>query len=321
MKVLHLLSDGLFHSGETLGAEMGISRTAVWKQVSRWRKKGMNIDVVRGRGYRWRTPVEWWTVEQLHQYMQPETRQLIADLQILQKTDSTNSVIYERLRAEGRSGVVCLAEEQTQGRGRRGREWVASLGAGFTGSIGWCFDQGVSALEGLSLAIGLSVIRALKRYGFEGAGLKWPNDIMQGEAKLGGILTELQLDGDGRCLVVVGIGLNISVPEVLERVLGRPVADISSGVGCKRLERNKLGAYVLEEALLMLASYRPGRFAELREEWCQYDVLAGRSVEIEGGGDAVRGVAHGVDSHGALQIDTDEGRQTVSSGEVTLRGI
>lgn len=321
MRVLQLLSDGLFHSGEALGVELGVSRTAIWKQISRWRKKGLNIDVVHGKGYRWRSPLEWWSAEKLLQHMQPETRRIVTDLQILQVTDSTNTVIYEQLRKNGRSGSVCLAEEQTTGRGRRGREWVSSLGSGLTGSIGWCFDQGVAALEGLSLAIGLSVVRALKRYGLEEAGLKWPNDIMLGSAKLGGILIELQVDGDGRCLVVVGIGLNIAVPGELDAQLNRPVTDVSRAIGSKVIERNRLGAYVIEEALLMLKNYRPGSFAELHEEWCRYDVLAGQSVEIEGGQETIRGKALGVDIHGALLIDTPSGMQAISSGEVSLRGI
>jgi len=321
MRVLQLLSDGQFHSGETLGVILGISRTAVWKQVARWREKGLNIDVVHGRGYRWRSPVEWWSAEILRQHMQPEAVRLISDLQTLLITDSTNTVIYEQLRKEGRPGVVCLAEEQTQGRGRRGREWVAPLGSSFTGSIGWRFDQGVAALEGLSLAIGLAVIRALNRYGLKGAGLKWPNDIMVGDAKMGGILTELQVDGDGHCLVVVGIGLNIALPESLRARLGRPITDVAGSLGEKHLDRNRLGASVLDEALLMLAGYGPGRFAELREEWCRHDVLLGREVELVGGLELIRGVALGVDAHGALLIDTDAGRRAISSGEVSLRGI
>lgn len=321
MRLLQLLSDGQFHSGETLGVDLGVSRSAVWKQVARWREKGLHIDVVHGRGYRWRTPVEWWSAATLRQHMQPDAVRLITDLQVLQLTDSTNTVIYEQLRKEGRRGVVCLAEEQTQGRGRRGREWVAPLGSSFTGSIGWRFDQGVAALEGLSLAIGLAVVRALNRYGLCAVGLKWPNDIMVGDAKMGGILTELQVDGDGHCLVVVGIGLNIAMPKSVSATLGRPVADVACSLGEKRLERNRLGAYVLDESLLMLAGYGPGRFAELREEWCRHDSLFGRAVELVGGPEPVCGTARGVDIHGALLIDTDAGRQVVSSGEVSLRGI
>lgn len=321
MQLLQLLSDGQFHSGERLGATLGVSRTAVWKQVSRWREKGLDIDVVRGRGYRWRSPIEWWSAAALRQHMRPEALRLITDLQTVRITDSTNTVIYERLHKEGRPGVICMAEEQVRGKGRRGREWVSSLGSSFTGSIGWRFDQGVAALEGLSLAIGLAVIRALTRYGMPGAGLKWPNDIMSGEAKMGGILTELQVDGDGHCLVVVGIGLNLALPESIKMQLGRPITDVASGLGVRHLERNRLGAYVLDEALLMLAAYGPGRFAELREEWCRHDVLLGREVELVGGPVPIRGVAQGVDAHGALLIDTGAGRQAISSGEVSLRGI
>lgn len=313
-----MLSDGRFHSGEQIGAALGVSRTAVWKQLSRWQERGLLIHVVPGKGYRWIDPVEWWDEGLLRCMMAAGAEGLLYSLQIEQTVPSTNTIVFDRISSERRSGIVCLAEEQTAGRGRRGRQWVAPFGAGFYCSVGWCFDQGVAALEGLSLAVGLAVARVLIDYGIAGVGLKWPNDIMCRDAKMGGILIEMQMDGDGRCFVVVGIGINLSLQADIQSIVGRSVADLQSESG-RPLERNKLGAKLLEAVLLLLKDYGQGYFASIRDEWCDLDILNGKDVELIGLAAPLVGVARGVDSHGALLIDTPNGQKTINSGEVSLR--
>lgn len=321
MQILRLMSDGRFHSGESLGRELGISRTAIWKQLKQWQQKGLLIDVVPGKGYRWRNPVEWWSENELRSHMSPAAASLLYSLQIEQSVTSTNTVVLDRLLRERRSGVVCLAEEQTEGRGRRGRQWLAPLGGGFYGSIGWFFDAGVAALEGLSLAVGLAVARALNRYGVEGVGLKWPNDIMHDDAKMGGILIEMHLDSDGGCFVVVGMGVNFAVTAEVQSEVGRKVTDVQRHLAVPRLERNRLGGAILDEVLLMLSGYGQGSFALLRDEWCRLDVLRDREVELQGVADAMTGVARGVNASGALLLDTREGQRNISSGEVSLKRL
>lgn len=316
--VLRLLSDGRFHSGEQIGAALGVSRTAVWKQLSRWQERGLPIHVVPGKGYRWVEPVEWWDESLLRCMMAPGAEGLLYSLQVEQTVASTNTVIFDRIVSERMSGIVCLAEEQTAGRGRRGRQWIAPFGAGFYCSVGWCFDEGVAALEGLSLAVGLAVARVLIDYGIGGVGLKWPNDIMCRDAKMGGILIEMQMDGDGRCLVVVGIGINLSLHAGMQDAVGRPVADLQTESG-RPLERNKLGAKLLEAVLLLLKGYGQGRFASMRDDWCRLDILNGKDVQLMGLAEPLVGIARGADSHGALLIDTPDGQRAISSGEVSLR--
>lgn len=313
-----MLSDGRFHSGEKIGAALGVSRTAVWKQLSRWQERGLLIHVVSGKGYRWIDPVEWWDEGSLRCMMASGAEGLLYSLQIEQTVTSTNTIVFDRIANERRSGIVCLAEEQTAGRGRRGRQWVAPFGAGFYCSVGWCFDEGVAALEGLSLAVGLAVARVLIDYGIEGVGLKWPNDIMCRDAKMGGILIEMQMDGDGRCFVVVGIGINLSLRADIKSIVGRSVADLQSESG-RPLERNKLGAKLLEAVLLLLKDYGQSYFASIRDEWCDLDILNGKDVQLIGLAAPLVGVARGVDSHGALLIDTPDGQKTINSGEVSLR--
>lgn len=322
MQLLHLLSDGRFHSGEVLGAALGMSRTGVWKQLRRWQQKGLVFDVVRGKGYRWSRPIEWWAEEPLRQGINQEINSLITHLQIEPTVASTNEVAMELLQRRNHSGVVCLAEEQTAGRGRRGRQWAAPLGAGFYGSIGWIFEEGVAALEGLSLATGLVVAQALEGYGVTKIGLKWPNDLMLDGAKLGGILIEMHLDTEGRCLVVIGVGINIDLPNGTAHQLNREVADVAGHFPGERIDRNRLGAKIIEAVVQLLSNYGSSSFAGLRDAWCERDILKDKVVELVGAASIeCHGIAKGVDQHGALVVETSLGIKHISSGEVSLRGI
>lgn len=322
MQLLHLMADGCFHSGQALGEELGISRAAVWKQLRRWQQRGLSFDVIPGKGYRWRNPVEWWDERALRQYIRPEINKLIGQIQIEQRVDSTNNLALDVLQSCHQSGVVCIAEEQTAGRGRRGRQWLAPLGAGFYGSIGWIFDDGVAALQGLSLAVGLAVAQALDGEIGAPVGLKWPNDLMLGGAKLGGILIEMHLDGEGRCLVVVGVGVNMMLPPGVEQQVGRKIADLSGCATKGAIQRNLIGARIIESVVALLSDYGVGAFAGMREAWCRRDVLSNMPVEVHGGsGLESVGIARGVDVHGSLIVETPAGMKYINSGEVSLRGV
>ncbi len=318
MHLIRLLADGEFHSGEELGEALGISRAAVWKQLAVWRKKGLHLDVVQGKGYRLAKAIEWWSAEKLKGFLSAEALALLCTLRIEERVVSTNDEVMALMRQSVVPGVVCLAEEQTMGRGRRGREWLSPIGGNFYGSLGWVFPAGVSVVEGLSLAVGVAVVRALQRYGVSGVGLKWPNDIMIGQEKLGGVLIELQAESDGPCLVVVGLGLNLHLPDSAYEALDRPVTDLSRHLG-RPVERNRLGALLLDELLVLLSNYPESGFAACHKEWLELDVLNGAQVEVSGLDRPVEGVARGVDTYGALRVETVAGSVMLHGGEVSLR--
>lgn len=320
MQLLQLLEDGEVHSGEALGAALGITRTAVWKQLSVLRKRGLVIEVVPGRGYRLLRPFEPWSDAALRDGLGEAARAALAILSIRDRMPSTNDEVLALLRDQGTppGAVVCLAEEQTAGRGRRGREWLSPLGGNFYGSVGWVFPGGVQVVEGLSLAVGVAVLRALRRYGVTTARLKWPNDIVVGEAKLGGVLIELLAESDGPCRVVVGLGLNLQLPQDMSGRLGRPVTDVVSQLATP-LERNRLGALLLDELLQLLLAYPAGGFAAFRDEWLHHDALRNAPVEVAGLQEGLQGMARGVDGHGALLLETADGVQALHGGEVSLR--
>lgn len=320
-QLINLLSDGECHSGEELGLVLGISRAAVWKRVETLRKSGVAIDAVAGRGYKLRAPLAGWSRDKLLFLMGKQAAALIDSLEVENVVTSTNDVVTQAMRGRrGPGAVICLAEVQTAGRGRRGRSWCSPIGSNFYGSIGWRFESGASLLEGLSLAVGVAVVRALKRYGVEHACLKWPNDIMVGRAKLGGILIEAQAESGGPCLVVIGVGVNLLASGELARQVSQSVTDVAAHLEFLP-NKNEFGALVLEEILMLLASYEKTGFAAVREEWRASDALYGREVVVMGFGREIIGTAQGVDERGALLVLAGGELISVFGGEVSVRGL
>lgn len=174
------------------------------------------------------------------------------------------------------------------------------------------------ALEGLSLAIGVAVARALRRYGIDEVRLKWPNDVMVRGAKLGGILIEVQAEAGGPCQAIIGVGLNLLLPDDASARLGRAVTDVATVTGAP-VRKNELGGDMLNELLGLLRDYSGQRFAGVRQEWMSLDALKGASVRITGLATDLDGVAEGVDERGSLLLRTPDGVQHIQAGEVSLR--
>lgn len=318
MDLLELLNDSQFHSGEELGERLGISRAAVSKQLAHWREQGLELDVVNGKGYRLRQPLEWLRAEAIGSRLSAEAQALLAELIILPKVNSTNDVLLQRLREKPQAGLVCLAEQQTAGRGRRGRSWASPLGCNFYASVSWTFTDGFAAVEGLSLALGVAVAEALERAGATSIGLKWPNDLMAGERKLGGLLLEMQGEAGGPVHLVIGIGVNFHISPEVAAGIDKPVTDLKTLLG-RAVARNETTALILDAVLLLLRDYARLGFAGWRERWLKRDVSQGQMVSIIGLAEPLQGRAGGVDAHGALLLQTAQGLETVNSGEVSLR--
>lgn len=234
------------------------------------------------------------------------------DIDVLPSCDSTNAVLLARAEAGAPSGTVVIAEEQTAGRGRRGRSWFSSPGDSLTFSLLWRFAPG-TAPAGLSLAAGVAVARALQKVGVGDAALKWPNDILKQGRKLGGILVEL-VPGAPHA-AVIGIGINLRLPP------GMPddVRAASAAVDLA-LDSNALHAALLGELLATLESFGSGGFAEIRPEWLARHAFQDIPVSIASDfGVPVAGVCRGVDTDGALLLDVDGRIERILSGEVSLR--
>ncbi len=319
--LLHILNDGGFHSGTRLGAALGVSRGAVWKQLQALAQRGVEIHAVRGRGYRLARPLELLDREQILAALPAGSRRLLAALEIHEETHSTNRLLAAVPRSRP-APRACLAEYQSAGRGRHGRSWVSPYGANLYMSLLWRFAEMPSWPATLGLAAGVAVMRTLADLGFgrlvPGLGLKWPNDVLWEGAKLGGVLAECSGEVEGRCQAVVGVGLNVHMPEPAARGIDQRWADLAQVFG-GRISRNRCAARLLHHLLQVLADYERAGFVPLAAEWRRYDLLRDRPVRVVHGDRIQRGVARGIDSSGALVLEAGGRRCLVHAGEVSLR--
>lgn len=316
-KVLALLADGEFHSGDELGNLLGISRAAVWKRLQKMEALGITVESVKGKGYRIAGGLDLISPSRLDGLIDPGTAQLIRRIDVLTQTTSTNDIAL-REAENGEPGYVCVAEQQTRGKGRRGRPWVSPFASSLYVSVVWEFSGGAAALEGLSLAAGVAVESTLAKAGVPGLRLKWPNDVLYGDCKLGGILIEMVGDAAGACQVVVGIGINVALPDQVATTIDQPFTDLHTVSG-KRLCRTTLLALLLNELMPMLADFERKKFAAYRDRWLQLDAFKGKEVFLQLGASTEVGIASGVDESGALLLSTVAGLKKFSGGEVSLR--
>ena len=320
--LLPLLADGEFHSGQDLADAMGVSRTAVWKQVNRLVTDSvLEIESVKGKGYRIHGGIDLLDAARVKVALDARANALMTRLEILDTVDSTNAHVM-RLAEQGcLAGLVCTAEQQSAGRGRRGRPWVSPYASNLYVSLLWKFTQGAAALEGLSLAVGVAVARALQACDVPNVKLKWPNDVLCDGAKLGGILLEMNGDAAGSCWVVIGVGLNVAMPEAAAGTIDQAWTDIKTITNNQHPRRNRILAALLNELLPLVADFEQQGFTRWREEWQSLDALSGAPVVLHAGDVPLGGIARGVDARGALQLETATGVQSVYGGEISLRAV
>lgn len=318
--LLKAMADGEFHSGEELGHLMSVSRTAVWKQIKKLEDMGLSIESVKGRGYRVSGGLDLLDKQVIDSGLSGEAGPLVSELDVLGVVSSTNMLAMERALKKSASGYVVTAEQQTAGRGRRGKQWLSPFATSIYLSVVWEFAGGAASLEGLSLAVGVAVVESLNEVGVEGVQLKWPNDVLCDGRKLAGILLEMTGDAAGPCQVVVGIGLNVSMSSDLGSNIDQPWVDVTTIAG-QRQPRSRLLVHLLNKLLPMLASYERVGFAGYRDRWHQLDAFSGQQVFVSVGREVLTGTEAGVDGTGALLLNTASGQRQFNGGEVSLRRV
>lgn len=319
LKVIRLLADGGRHSGSELAERLGVSRAAVWKAIRKASEVlGVEVRSVRGSGYCLPAPLELLDPEQLLDSIPHETRQRIARLEIYDDIDSTNSHVMREAREGAPSGLLCLAERQTAGRGRHGRSWVSPFGANIYLSLLWRYPFGPGELGGLSLAAGVAVASVLEAEGVPEVALKWPNDILWRRRKLAGLLLEVAGEAQGPSLVVVGLGLNTHLAGPQTAGIDQPWVDLTSVPGLGNYSRNRLAARLAERLVGAMARYAEEGLAAFLPEWERFDLYRGDPVELRLGDRTVVGIHAGVDGQGALRLERDGSIETYHAGEVSL---
>lgn len=317
LPLLRHLADGRFYSGQALAQQFGISRASICNLVHTAKTLGLNIHAVQGRGYQLVSSPTWldhakivaalgYTADHYH-------------IRILDAVASTNSVLMQAAEAGAPDGSVICTEYQFAGRGRRGRQWHSILGGSLTFSVLWRFEEGIAALVGLSLAVGIAIARALNRFSRFPVKLKWPNDVLVDYRKLAGILVEIQGDIQGPSFAVVGIGLNVNLPAVQRDSIDQAVIDLEEMQ--VRVDRNILLASCLVELKAVMNVMREQGFAALRDEWEAHHAHAGQPVSLLlPDRQVVTGTALGIDDSGAFLLQSENGaRMAYNSGDIRLR--
>lgn len=310
-----LLSDSRIHSGESLAQRLGISRTAVWKQIRRAMDQGYQIETIRGKGYRLTESVDLLDCDEIRSGL-PDSIVDRLCLSVVDEVDSTNAAVIRTKPAMGMI-PVCIADSQTAGRGRRGRSWQSPAGKNLYLSLGLDFSGGFSALDGLSLVFGVALAESLEGLGLDGVQLKWPNDVYLNDSKLAGILIELQGElEEGRVQLVAGIGLNVHMTEAPE--VDQAWTSLAKAAPERHWSRNDVAVAIISSVMAACEEFDEAGFSAFRDRWQQRDLFANRQLTASQGETA--GTGRGIDDDGSYLIEQSGGKiVAVRAGEISLR--
>ncbi len=324
-ELARLLADGQFHSGVELGERLQLTRAAVWKQISQLDKLGLDVESVKGVGYRLRQPILLLEECSILAELSQEQRFLVSELQIVQMTDSTNSLVRGEMSGD-QAYRMCLAEYQSAGRGRRGRAWVSPFGSNLYLSVATTFYSGFESLGGLSLAVGVAVAKALEAEHVRDLGLKWPNDVWVREQKIAGILIEIEGEQGGPLTLIIGVGVNVNMEPAEQWEIDQPWTSMllekkrESENFLGPCDRNRLAGRIAGQLVSTIEQFKREGFGQYRDNWLALDVLLGQQVVVKGISRELAGVYRGVDNQGhALLEQADGSRQVLGGGELSLR--
>ncbi|GJM06925.1 MAG: bifunctional ligase/repressor BirA [marine bacterium B5-7] len=315
-RLLELLADGEYHDGTSLGAQLGITRAAVWKFIQKLMQYGIEVDSIKGKGYRLATPFSLLDAKKITQNLTHPRQVQVA---VFEKLDSTNR--YLRDLGDIVCPQACVAETMLAGRGRLGRHWVAPFGQNLYFSYAFPFQKDISELAGLSLIAGLATVAALKQCMPDiPFALKWPNDVLVGGSKLVGILVEVQAESNGACTAIIGIGVNVnmSMQTPASAEISQAWASLFSVSG-QSTDRNLLAALLLDQLNVSLDRFVETGFSDFVAEWECADCLLGQEITVKNHDKQWQGQVLGVNTLGQLRLLTENGEEkTISAGDTTI---
>ncbi|AGH82414.1 biotin--acetyl-CoA-carboxylase ligase [Psychromonas sp. CNPT3] len=309
--LLKLLADGKFHSGETIGKELGVSRTSVNNYIKALQSIGIDIYKVTGKGYCCAGGIELLDAKKIEMHSQSKR------VHVEQIVDSTNQYLLDKIGSIEK-GQTCIAEYQSNGRGRRGRSWVSPFASHLYFSFYWRFDSGIDRLSGLSLLVGIATVNALEKMGIQGVTLKWPNDIYYQNKKLAGILIELNAQATEACHCVIGIGINVRMSAEQGALIDQPWVDLNS-LSAEPIDRNALSAHLIVELQLLLGEYEKQGLQPYLDRWFSLDCFLSKSVNVLIADKIQTGICRGVNAKGALLLEVDGDIKEFIGGEISLR--
>lgn len=306
--------DGI--SGAELADKLGISRAAIWARIEELRKLGYDITASPHTGYRLLDVPDVLHADDIISRL-GKTRVVGRDIQVFQETTSTNDVIEKLARDGVKEGAVVFAEAQTKGRGRLGRRWVSTKGAGLWFSVLLRPPLRTMAATRLTIGAATAAARAITRQTGLHTEVKWPNDLLLRGKKVAGILTEMSAELDTVKYLILGLGINVNQPEFPPEI--RRLATSLNIEGGEPVNRAELAAALLRELDNDYHRICTGKFPELADEWESQCATIGRNVTILVGTRKLQGRAEALDADGALLLRTQHGHlERIIGGDVTV---
>ena len=310
LKLVALLADGEFHSGEQLGEALGMSRAAINKHIQTLKSWGLDVYTVTGKGYSLPAPIQLLDEADILSHLhQP-------DLDVIPVIDSTNQYLLDRMD-QLPSGHACIAEYQQAGRGRRGRKWFSPFGSNLYLSMYWRLEQGPAAAMGLSLVIGIVMAEVIQSLGAPDVRVKWPNDLYLNDRKLAGILVELTGKTGDAAQIVMGAGVNLVMRSEGASEINQGWINLQeAGV---EINRNELAAKIINHLREALPIFERDGLAPFVERWDALDNFINRPVKLLIGDREVHGIARGIDKQGGLLLEQKGEVKSWVGGEISLR--
>lgn len=308
--LIEILADGNIHSGEQLGESLGMTRAGINKHIQTLRSWGIDVQTVAGKGYQLDAPMNLLNADSVNKNIKGEPASVIPVI------DSTNQYLIQRI-SELKSGDVCIAEYQSAGRGRRGRQWISPFGRNLYLSMYWRLDQGPAAAIGLSLVVGVIMAEVLQKLGADGVKVKWPNDLYLNDKKLSGILVELTGKTGDVAHIVTGIGINIAMSKNQTEAINQQWINLEQ-VGIK-IDRNELACEITNALREAFVQFEKQWLSMFIERWKRLDNFMDRRVKLIIGEKEIFGIAKGINDQGALLLEQDGKIIPYIGGEISLR--
>ena len=318
-QVLTLLDNDCYYSGQALAQRFNVTRATIHNCIVKIESLGIAIERVRGLGYRLEHPLDLLDQAEILKKLSIEPNVELKNIQCLQEVDSTNHYATElELPLEGEFSVV-LAEMQTAGKGRRGRQWVSPYAANIYLSVLWPLQRPLNEAGMLSPLLAMGMLNALKNLDVTGLGLKWPNDIYCNGKKLAGLLVECSGEISGGCKMVVGMGVNVYMSQTGDIQIDQQWTDIRSQTSLWQYSRNDIAAELVNHCVISLAQFENNSYKNVIDDWSRWDVFKDKQVELHATNFVQTGIARGIDNDGCLLLETSNGIEKISSGDVSLR--
>lgn len=348
-KIILLLKDGNFHSGEQLGKTLQLTRSAIWKSIKQLKTLGIEIESCTNRGYKIPGGLDLLNKEEILNilnnldFKQSKTSAFPQlHIEIFDSIPSTNDYLLNlcSTSTSAKKTVACFAERQTKGKGRLGRVWISPFAKNLYFSLLWHFPNDPSELSGLSLAAAIAVVQTLKQFGItDDLSLKWPNDVLYKNQKIAGILIELTCEAHNICSTVIGIGLNIDMPTQFQSKITQPWTDIKSilkseasqtqkpsqGVSedysqlLKNLNRSKLAGTLLNELIKTVVLFQNQGFQAFIPIWKSLDATFNSEINVQTVQGQIKGIGRGINAQGHFLLEHPNGEiKHYSSGEISI---